>query len=57
MEVDGTDGQDELNEVSLQHEAACTVDAKALEENGGDLAFTSTFSPDGPVPALAELCK
>lgn len=55
MEVDGTNTQDELSGVSLQHEAACTVDAKALEENGGDLAFTPTFSPDGPVTTLAEL--
>ena len=57
MEVDGTNTQDELSGVSLQHEVACTVDAKALEENGGDLAFTPTFSPDGPVTTLAELCK
>lgn len=55
MEVGGTNGQNELSGVSLQHEATCTVDAKALEENGGDLAFASTFSPDGPVTALAEL--
>lgn len=57
MEVDGTNDHGDLNEVSLQHEPPCTVDPKALEENGGDLAFAPTFSPDGQVPALAELCK
>ena len=57
MEVDESNGQDELNEVSLQQEAPCTVDAKALEENGGHLSFASTFSADGQVPSLAELCK
>lgn len=57
MEVDGTNGHGELNEVSLQRESPCTVDPKALEENGGDLGFASTFSPDGQVAALAELCK
>lgn len=57
MEVDGTNGHGELNEVSLQRESPCTVDPKALDENGGDLSFTSTFSPDGQVAALAELCK
>ncbi|XP_020606788.1 cyclin-D-binding Myb-like transcription factor 1 [Orbicella faveolata] len=55
MEVDGTNGHGELNEVSLQRESPCTVDPKALDENGGDLSFTSTFSPDGQVAALAEL--
>jgi len=57
MEVDGTNGHGELNEVSLQRESPCTVDPKALDENGGDLSFASTFSPDGQVAALAELCK
>ncbi|KAJ7379345.1 hypothetical protein OS493_016579 [Desmophyllum pertusum] len=55
MEVDESNGQDELNEVSLQQEAPCTIDAKALEENGGHLSFASTFSADGQVPSLAEL--
>ena len=57
MEVGETNSQDGLNEVSLQHETACTVDAKALEENGGDLGFASTFSPETPVASLAELGK
>lgn len=57
MEVGETNDHGELNEVSLQHETQCTVDPKALEENGGDLSFGATFSPDGQVTALAELCK
>ena len=57
MEVDGTNGHGELNEVSLQRESPCAVDSKALDENGGDLSFASTFSPDGQVAALAELCE
>lgn len=55
MEVDGTNGHGELNEVPLQRESPCAVDSKALDENGGDLSFASTFSPDGQVAALAEL--
>ena len=55
MEVGETNSQDGLNEVSLQHETGCTVDAKALEENGGDLGFASTFPPENPVSSLAEL--
>ena len=55
MEVGETNSQVGLNEVSLQHETACTVDAKALEENGGDLGFASTFSPENPVASLAEI--
>lgn len=56
MEVGETNSHDGLNEVSLQHETTCTVDAKALEQNGGeDLGFASTFSPETQVAALAEL--
>ena len=56
MEVGETNSQDGLNEVSLQHEATtCTIDAKALEENGGDLGFESTFSPETQVASLAEM--
>ena len=57
MEVDGTNGHGELHEVSLQRESPCAVDSKALDENGGDLSFESTLSPDGQVAALAELGK
>ena len=57
MEVDGTNGHGELNEESLQRESPCAVDSKALDENGGDLSFASTFSPDGQVAALAELSE
>lgn len=55
MEVGETNSQDGLNEVSLQHETTCTIDAKALEENGGDLGFESTFSPETQVASLAEI--
>lgn len=49
MEVGETNSHDGLNDVSLQQETACTVESKALEENGGDLAFPSTFSPETQV--------
>lgn len=52
MEEDRTTNQDEFN-VSLQPEATCTVDAKALEENGGDLDFP--FSAETQVSSLSEL--
>lgn len=55
MEVGETNSHDGLNEVSLQPETTCTVDAKALEENGGDLGFPSTFSPEPQVASLAEI--
>ena len=54
MEEDRTSKQDEFN-VSLQPEATCTVDAKALEENGGDLDFP--FSAETQVSSLSELGK
>lgn len=49
MEVSEANSHDGLNDVSLQQETACTVESKALEENGGDLAFPSTFSPETQV--------
>ena len=58
MEVSETNSHDGLNDVSLQQETACTVESKALEENGGDLAFPSTFSPETQVGSqLAALGK
>lgn len=58
MEVSETNSHDGLNDVSLQQETSCTVESKALEENGGDLAFPSTFSPETQVGSqLAALGK
>ena len=55
MEEEETNSQDGLNEVTLQHETTSTVDAKALEENGGDLGFASTFSPENQAASLSEI--